>query len=86
MPREYLEHRLVVARKIGRVLRTEEHVHHANGVKDDNRPDNLILMDWSEHSREHRLMERKVSALLAENKRLRAALVKLGWEDGRLTS
>jgi predicted XRE-type DNA-binding protein len=38
-----LQHRLVVARAIGRPLDPSETVHHINGVRDDNRLENLQL-------------------------------------------
>lgn len=43
----------MAARKIGRSLHDNEVVHHINVIKDDNRRENLEVMDSVEHGRMH---------------------------------
>ena len=81
---EMLEHRLLMARHLGRMLTRQEHVHHINGDKSDNRIENLQLVSPANHS----LYDVMCSHCLTrvENRRLKAEIKRLTAQLGTLVS
>lgn len=53
------EHRKVMEAKLGRKLQRREDVHHINGDRKDNRPENLELFDSRADHQRHHAPERK---------------------------
>lgn len=55
-----MEHRLIMEKEIGFIIPKSFDIHHINGVKNDNRIENLCLMTHKAHTILHNKEKRKV--------------------------
>jgi hypothetical protein len=69
------EHRLIMAKYLGRNIHSWEIVHHKNHVRDDNRIENLQLVSDDRHI-QITILERKIQKLEEQIKALKAQIKK----------
>lgn len=70
-------HRAVMAIKLGRPLKSNELVHHINGIREDNRPENLEIFSTTNVYNKHHCSGVREIEVVEENKRLQEKIKEL---------
>jgi len=79
------EHRLVMEGVLGRYLEPHERVHHINGDRLDNRPENLVVLSIRQHIRHHKGAVNMQWELLESEKWLKEQFIELKKSPTRIS-